>query len=181
MKIVVINGGTRTGGNTYILTEKAVQGLAAEFIHLREYRIQPIEDFRHDPNGFRPVMDDYDSIVERILPCDILIFATPIYWFGMSGTLKLFIDRWSQTMRDPKYPDFKEQMSAKQAYVIAAGGDNPKLKGLPLIEQFGHIFEFMGMSFEGYVLGEGNRPGDIIFDQQAIEAAGRLLKRSDAV
>ncbi|MEC1750601.1 flavodoxin family protein [Bacillus mojavensis] len=181
MKIAVINGGTRTGGNTDILTEKAVQGLAAESIHLREYRIQPIEDFRHDSNGFRPVMDDYDSIVERILPCDILIFATPIYWFGMSGTLKLFIDRWSQTMRDPKYPDFKQQMSAKQAYVIAAGGDNPKIKGLPLIEQFGHIFDFMGMSFEGYVLGEGNRPGDILYDQQAIEAAGRLLKRSDAV
>ncbi|AZV49827.1 NAD(P)H-dependent oxidoreductase [Bacillus halotolerans] len=181
MKIAVINGGTRTGGNTDILTEKAVQGLAAESIHLREYRIQPIEDFRHDSNGFRPVMDDYDSIVERILPCDILIFATPIYWFGMSGTLKLFIDRWSQTMRDPRFPDFKEQMSAKQAYVIADGGDNPKIKGLPLIEQFGHIFDFMGMSFEGYVLGEGNRPGDIIFDQQAIEAAGRLLKRSDAV
>ncbi|MEC1736817.1 flavodoxin family protein [Bacillus mojavensis] len=181
MKIAVINGGTRTGGNTDILTEKAVQGLAAESIHLREYRIQPIEDFRHDSNGFRPVMDDYDSIVERILPCDILIFATPIYWLGMSGTLKLFIDRWSQTMRDPRFPDFKEQMSAKQAYVIAVGGDNPKIKGLPLIEQFGHIFDFMGMSFEGYVLGEGNRPGDIIFDQQAIEAVGRLLKRSDAV
>ncbi|MCY9188072.1 flavodoxin family protein [Bacillus mojavensis] len=181
MKIAVINGGTRTGGNTDILTEKAVQGLAAESIRLREYRIQPIEDFRHDSNGFWPVMDDYDSIVERILPCDILIFATPIYWFGMSGTLKLFIDRWSQTMRDPRFPDFKEQMSAKQAYVIAVGGDNPKIKGLPLIEQFGHIFDFMGMSFEGYVLGEGNRPGDIIFDQQAIEAVGRLLKRSDAV
>ncbi|MGX4767663.1 flavodoxin family protein [Bacillus mojavensis] len=181
MKIAVINGGTRTGGNTGILTEKAVQGLAAESIHLREYRIQPIEDFRHDSNGFRPVVDDYDSIVERILPCDILIFATPIYWFGMSGTLKIFIDRWSQTMRDPRFPDFKEQMSAKQAYVIAAGGDNPKIKGLPLIEQFGHIFDFMGMSFEGYVLGEGNRPGDILYDQQAIEVAGRLLKRSDAV
>ncbi|QNH40374.1 flavodoxin family protein [Bacillus sp. PAMC26543] len=181
MKIAVINGGTRLGGNTDILAEKAVQGFGTEHIHLRKYQIQPIEDLRHAQGGFRPVQDDYDSIIERVLVCEILVFATPIYWFGMSGTLKLFIDRWSQTMRDPRFPDFKEQMSAKQAYVIAAGGDNPKIKGLPLIEQFGHIFDFMGMSFEGYVLGEGNRPGDIIFDQQAIEAAGRLLKRSDAV
>jgi len=55
------------------------------------------------------------------------------------------------------------------------------IKGLPLIEQFGHIFDFMGMSFEGYVLGEGNRPGDILRDHQALSAASRLLKRSDAI
>lgn len=88
----------------------------------------------------------------------------------MSGTLKLFIDRWSQTLRDPRFPDFKQQMRAKQAYVIAVGGDNPKIKGLPLIQQFDHIFGFMGMSFKGYVLGEGNRPGDILLDSQALYA-----------
>ncbi|WP_330942447.1 flavodoxin family protein [Bacillus velezensis] len=181
MKIAVINGGTRSGGNTDILAEKAVQGFDVEHIHLRKYRIRPVEDLRHAQGGFRPVQDDCDSIIERILPCDILVFATPIYWFGMSGTLKLFIDRWSQTLRDPRFPDFKQQMSAKQAYVTAVGGDNPKLKGLPLIQQFEHIFHFMGMSFKGYVLGEGNRPGDILHDQQALSAASRLLKRSDAI
>ena len=84
MKIAVINGGTRSGGNTDILAEKAVQGFDAEHIHLRKYRIL-VEDLRHAQGGFRPVQDDCDSIIERILPCDILVFATPIYWFGMSG------------------------------------------------------------------------------------------------
>ncbi|MDZ5720922.1 flavodoxin family protein [Bacillus sp. SXabc123] len=181
MKIAVINGGTRSGGNTDLLAEKAVQGFDAEHIHLRKYQIQPIEDLRHAQGGFRSVQDDYDSIIERILPCDILVFATPIYWFGMSGTLKLFIDRWSQTLRDPRFPDFKQQMRAKHAYVIAVGGDNPKLKGLPLIQQFEHIFHFMGMPFKGYVLGEGNRPDDILHDHQALNAASSLLKRSDAL
>ncbi|MGT8909106.1 flavodoxin family protein [Bacillus subtilis] len=181
MKIAVINGGTRSGGNTDVLAEKAVQGFDTEHIYLQKYRIQPIEDLRHAQGGFRPVQDDYDSIIERILHCHILVFATPIYWFGMSGTLKLFIDRWSQTLRDPRFPDFKQHMSVKQAYVIAVGGDNPKIKGLPLIQQFEHIFHFIGISFKGYVLGEGNRPGDILRDHQALSAAGRLLKRSDAI
>ncbi|PAF02336.1 hypothetical protein CHH68_01960 [Bacillus velezensis] len=52
---------------------------------------------------------------------------------------------------------------------------------LPLIQQFEHIFHFMGMSFKGYVLGEGNRPGDILHDHQALSAASSLLKRSDAL
>lgn len=181
MKIAVINGGTRSGGNTDTLAEKAVQGFDAEHIYLRKYRIQPIEDLRHAHGGFRPVQDDYDSLIERILPCDILVFATPIYWFGMSGPLKLFIDRWSQTLRDPRFSDFKQQMSAKQAYVTAVGGDNPKIKGLPMIQQFEHIFDFIGLPFKGYVVGEGNRPGDILHDHQALSAAGCLLKRSDAI
>ncbi|MCY8516998.1 flavodoxin family protein [Bacillus atrophaeus] len=181
MNIAVINGGTRPGGNTELLTEKAVQGLAADNINLRDYRIEPIEDLRHTQGGFQAAADDYDSIIERILPNDILIFATPIYWYGMSGTLKNFVDRWSQTMRDPNYCDFKTRMSAKMAYVIAVGGDEPTRKGLPLIQQFEYIFDFMGISFGGYVLGEGNRPGDILHDQHALSAASQLLKRSDFI
>lgn len=144
MKIAVINGGTRSGGNTDVLAEKAVQGFDAEHIYLQKYRIRPIEDLRHAQGGFRPVQDDYDSIIERILQCHILVFATPIYWFGMSGTLKLFIDRWSQTLRDPRFPDFKQQMSVKQAYVIAVGGDNPKIKGSAADSAIRTYFSFYG-------------------------------------
>ena len=37
-------------------------------------------------------------------------------------------------------------------YVVIVGGDNPKLKALPLISQFQYIFEFVGSSFEGYII-----------------------------
>ncbi|MDA7027530.1 flavodoxin family protein [Bacillus sp. CLL-7-23] len=178
MSIAVINGGTRTNGNTELLTKKVIQGQDAETIHLKEYHIQPIEDLRHTETGFPSIADDYDSIIERILPHDTLIFATPIYWYGMSGTLKIFIDRWSQTMRDQHYPDFKARLATKQAYVVAVGGDHPRIKGLPLIQQFAYIFSFVGISFRGYVLGEGNRPGDILEDQQALHTASGLLNGS---
>jgi multimeric flavodoxin WrbA len=177
MTIAVIYGGTRPNGNTEILTEYAIQGLDVEKIYLRDYNVQPIVDQRHAEEGFQEINDDYNSIIERILKHDILIFATPIYWYSMSGTMKNFIDRWSQTLRDPKFPDFKTNMSSKQAYVIAVGGDDPYLKGLPLIQQFQYIFDFMGISFKGYVLGKGNKPCDIYQDKQAIFAAEQLLKK----
>ena len=80
-------------------------------------------------------------------------------------------------MRDEKFPDFKKQLGSKKAYVVAVGGDNPYLKGLPLIQQFNYIFEFMGMSFGGYVLGQARRPGDISDDATAISAAVHLNKK----
>lgn len=92
----------------------------------------------------------------------------------MSGTMKNFIDRWSQTLRDSKYPNFKTTMATKKAYVIAVGGDNPYVKGQPMIQQFQHIFDFMGTKFEGYILGAGNKPGDINEDEKALLAAQQL-------
>lgn len=177
MVIAVIYGGTRENGNTEILTEQAIQGLAVERIILRDYKIQSIEDLRHNQFGFQKVDDDYNLLIDRILPHDILIFSTPIYWYGMSGILKNFIDRWSQTMRDSKYPNFKNRMSDKKAYVVTVGGDEPSLKGLPLIQQFQYIFDFIGIQFEGYIIGRGNRPGDIYQDKEALFAASQILKK----
>jgi multimeric flavodoxin WrbA len=174
MSIAVIYGSTRKNGNTEELTEIAIQDLEVEKIYLRNYEIKPIHDQRHVDSGFSPVEDDYDYLIDRMMNHDTLIFATPIYWYSMSGLMKNFVDRWSQTMRDPKFPGFKEQLGTKKAYVIAVGGDNPRLKGLPLIQQFNYTFEFMGISFEGYVLGKASRPGDILNDQVAFAIATDL-------
>ncbi|HEX7064360.1 MAG TPA: flavodoxin family protein [Bacillales bacterium] len=181
MTIAVICGGTRPNGNTEILTDRAVQGLAADKIYLKDYHIQPIEDKRHTPDGFQEINDDFHSIIDRVMICDILVFSTPIYWYGMSGTMKDFIDRWSQVMRHPDYSDFKKRMAEKQAYVITVGGDKPYLKGLPLIQQFQYIFDFVTLPFEGYILGKGNKPGDIDQDQKAWFAAGQLQQKLSAL
>ena len=177
MSIAVIYGGTRPDGNTEALTKAATQGLVAEEIYLKDYSIEPILDKRHAEEGFSEVNDDYNQIIDRILPHDVLIFSTPIYWYSMTGIMKNLIDRWSQTLRDSKYPDFKKQISQKRAYVIAVGGDKPYTKGLPMIQQFQHIFDFVGITFEGYIIGEGNRPGDIDKDLKALFAAEQLRKK----
>lgn len=74
------------------------------------------------------------------------------------------------------YPDFKKQLAQKKAYVIAVGGDDPYVKGLPMIQQFQYIFDFMGISFEGYILGDGNKPRDILNDKNALYAVAQLQK-----
>jgi multimeric flavodoxin WrbA len=172
--ITVIDGGTRPNGNSAILTNQVIEGLSVEKILLRDYTIYPIIDMRHALEGFQNRNDDYPTIIDQVLAGDILIFSTPIYWYSMSGLMKNFVDRWSQSLRDANYPDFKAKMSTKKAYVIGVGGDNPHVKGLPMIQQFQHIFEFMGIEFGGYILGVGNKPGDILQDKNALFAAAQL-------
>ncbi|MCQ6268058.1 flavodoxin family protein [Fictibacillus sp. WQ 8-8] len=172
MKIAAIIGSSRTDGNTQQLTEMALEGIEYTPIILKEKQITPIDDLRHADGGFQPVADDYDRVIDMVLEHDILIFATPVYWYGMSGLMKNFVDRWSQSLRDSRF-EFKRKMSQKKAYVVTCGGDQPKIKALPLIQQFQHIFDFMGMSFQEYIIGTANAPHDILKDEQAIAEAKR--------
>lgn len=174
MTIVVIYGSTRPNGNTEFLTEKAIAGLNVEKIYLREYSILQIEDHRHSTQGFSEVVDDFNKVIDRVLPHETLIFVTPIYWYSMSGIMKVFIDRWSQAMRDSNYPNFRKRISEKKAFVIAVGGDKPYIKGLPMIQQFQYIFDYFGASFEGYIIGKASKPNEMEFDEYALSSAEAL-------
>jgi multimeric flavodoxin WrbA len=169
-KILVINGSSRADGNTEQLTAIMLEDLSHTHINLRDYVIEPIIDKRHTVEGFSPVDDDYDQIIQSVLEHDILIFATPLYWYGMSGYMKNFIDRWSQSLRDKRF-DFKKEMGMKKGFVVICGGDDPYMKGLPLVQQFQYIFDFVGLEYIGYIIGKGNAPGEVLKDERAIAHA----------
>ncbi|WFA05008.1 flavodoxin family protein [Bacillus sp. HSf4] len=177
MGIAVICGSSRKGGNTEALVDLLIDGLDADKICLHDYHIESVQDYRHvEARPFYPD-DDYRELINKVLENDIVVFATPIYWFGMSGRMKYFIDRWSQTLIEMGRDQFKQQMSAKTAYVIAVGDDEPHIKGLPLIQQFQYIFDFMGMAFGGYIIGKGNRPGAVLNDSAALFSANELRQK----
>jgi len=176
MKIIVFHGSTRVNGNTEYLTYQAVSREEGTHIFLRDFAVQPIVDQRHDEGGFQDVEDDHKQLIDQLLTHDIIVFSTPIYWYSMSGPMKIFIDRWSQILRDPEYTHFRETLRKKKVYLIAVGGDTPKVKGLPLIQQFNYICQFYGMSFEGYVIGKASKPGEIVHDEAAIQEAKMLIK-----
>lgn len=175
MKILALYGSSRENGNSEQLADYALDGLKVTKIYLRNKKILPVADGRHLPEGFHPVDDDYESIITQVMEHDIIFFITPLYWYGMSGLMKNFIDRWSQSLRNPNY-DFKANMKDKKAYVIVTGGDSIKVKGLPLVQQFQLIFDFMSMRFEAYILGVGNKPGEVMNDPRALHEA-RLLNQ----
>ncbi|WP_416148215.1 flavodoxin family protein [Salipaludibacillus sp. HK11] len=171
MNIMAILGSSRRNGNTEYLVDRALSGVAFKKRFLLDYQINPIIDKRHTSEGFSKVDDDYERLFAEFMKQDIIIFATPLYWFGMSGQLKLFFDRWSQYMRDDKY-DFKHLMSRKKAYVIVTGDNpNPKIAALPLIQQFQHIFTYTGVQFADYIIGQGNKPEEIKNDSFSLHTA----------
>ncbi|MCF8565532.1 flavodoxin family protein [Alicyclobacillus tolerans] len=173
MKVCALYGSSRKRGNSELLAEKLLEHLDYAKRYLSDFQIDPIVDQRHVPGGFADVQDDYSGLIRELLDYDILVFVTPVYWYGMSGRMKNFVDRWSQSLRD-KSLSFKEKMQKTQSYVVIVGGDDPQRKSKPLVEQFEFIFDFMGMQLEGIVVGDGNEPGDVLNDQAAMQTAAKF-------
>lgn len=170
MKTLCLLGSTRKNGNSEYLAGKILEGTDHTVVHLADKHIEAIHDQRHAEGGFDPIHDDYDQLIELIFSHDVILFATPLYWYGMSGPMKNFFDRWSQYLRDERF-NLKEELARKKAYVAVTGGTSAKIKGLPLIQQFEYIFEFVGMEFADYIIGAGVKPGEVKEDHIALAKA----------
>ncbi|QKS72940.1 NAD(P)H-dependent oxidoreductase [Paenalkalicoccus suaedae] len=172
MRTLVLLGSTRNASNSTLLAARLTQGVPHTTARLTDYTINPIVDQRHDEGGFTPVDDDFKELARHMINHDRIIFATPLYWYGMSGPMKNFVDRWSQYLRDTSMP-FKASLAEKEAYVIITGGPHSKSKGLPLVTQFHYICDFVGMKLVDYVIGRGVRPGEVTNDLNALATIDR--------
>lgn len=70
----------------------------------------------------------------------------------------------------------------KKYLILIIGGDNPHTKAQPLVNQFKLIFEFMNITNYRFLIGEGNKPYDVLNDSQFIKELANInlaLKKGD--
>jgi multimeric flavodoxin WrbA len=88
MKTVLILGSSRHNGDTAKLTQFIQEKTNWEIVNLSDYNIS-YYDYEH-----KNATDDFLTLMERLLTeYDAFIFATPVYWYSMSGIMKVFFDR----------------------------------------------------------------------------------------
>ena len=97
MKIVIINGSARRG-NTLTAIDAFIKGASEK---------NEIEIIQPDRLHIAPCkgcgvcqcykgcidQDDTNPTIDKITAADVILFATPVYWWGMTGQLKLVIDK----------------------------------------------------------------------------------------
>lgn len=174
MKIIALYGSMRRKSNSELLADEVLKDIQHTKRYLTDFHIEPIDDRRHDPKGFTNFGgDDYRKLISEILSYDVIIYVTPIYWYGMSGVMKHFIDRFTESLRDDEL-SFKERMQNIKHFAVIVGGDSPYEKGKPLVKQFEYIFDFIGAKLDGWIIGDGNKPGEVLEDEKALEAAKEM-------
>lgn len=97
--VVIISSSPRAGGNSETLANEFARGAResgnnVEVIRLRDYNIKYcIGCYACRSAGQCFQNDGMNEIAQKLLEADVIVLATPVYFYSMSGQLKVFIDR----------------------------------------------------------------------------------------
>ena len=100
MKVLVLQASPNLKGSTAILVDEFCRGAreaghAVERVDVRKLKISPCTGcVACGYEGPCVQHDDMDGLRARILSADMLVLATPLYYYGMTAQLKTVIDRF---------------------------------------------------------------------------------------
>ena len=98
-KIIVISTSLRTGSNSDMLADQFIEGAKAASHEVEKISLAG-KDIRFCKGclacqklGKCVIKDDVNDIMQKVLNADVVCWATPIYYYEMSGQMKTLIDR----------------------------------------------------------------------------------------
>jgi multimeric flavodoxin WrbA len=130
-KVLIISSSPRKGGNSDVLCDQFLLGAkeaghAVEKVFLREHKINYCLGCGVCNNTHVCVQkDDMKGLLDKMVNADVIVLATPVYFYTMDAQLKTFIDRCV-----PRYTE----ISNKEIYFIVAAADTNKNNLAPTIE-----------------------------------------------
>ena len=139
MNILVLNGSPRKGNTLAAINafaEGASEKHTVEIIDTYKLNIKPCMACESCGCSNGCVFDDDSNMIaDKMIAADMVVFATPVYWWGISAQLKLVVD---------KLYCKAAHMKGKKIGVIACGGSPVGSEQYHLIEgQFKCIASFL--------------------------------------
>lgn len=142
MKNVVIVGSSRNDGDTSNLTNVLIEKSEWDVIDLNDYEFS-YYDYKHGNKN-----DDSLNLMKRIIEkYDTLIFATPVYWYSMSGIMKVFFDRITDLLEIEK--DLGRKLRGKNMAAISCSIGNNLGESFWL--PFSETAKYLGMNYFGHI------------------------------
>lgn len=99
-KVLILSSSSRQGGNSDLLAQRFAAGAQAaghevELIELAQKKINYCHGCYYCANhdGHCCQKDDAEAIVDKMVGADVIVFATPTYFYSMAGQMKVLIDR----------------------------------------------------------------------------------------
>ena len=174
--VLIISSSLRGGSNSEILAHEAEKGAieagnVVEFINLKGKDIKfCIGCLACQKTGKCVQKEDMAEMIAKVQNADVLIFATPIYYYEMSGQLKTFLDRCN--------PLYGQDNKFKDVYLITSSYDDAKnASDIAANGLGGWVACFEQSRLAGVLAGGGlNEPKDVIINENLLHKAYELGK-----
>lgn len=173
MKILILSGSPRKQGNTDLLVEAFKEGASAnhqvETVSVHDYKVAPCMGcnacFRSEKHTCVQ-KDDMTCIYEKLANADMLVIASPVYFYGLSAQIKAVIDRCHNPIRDTFH-------IKKAALLLVGAASLPELFD-SILAQYQLCLHFFQIEDAGKVLVRGVKEKGDIRDTEALKEAYAL-------
>lgn len=153
MKILVLTGSPRKNGNSNTLADNFIKG-ATEKGHevvrfdAAEREVHPcIACNSCGMDGPCVFDDDFEFVRKHIIDAKLVVFATPMYYFGISSQLKAVIDRF--------YAINGQIHVHKKAVLLMCYANNSRQNELPIVTHYEELLSYLGWEDAGRVIAPG--------------------------
>lgn len=121
-RVIVISTSLRAGSNSDMLADKFVEGAQAAGHEVEKISLvgKEIKFCRGcmacQKLGRCAINDDVNDIMAKVLAADVVCWATPIYYYEMSGQMKTLIDRMNAM--------YSQEYSFREVYMLTTAAEN---------------------------------------------------------
>ena len=174
-RVLIIETSLRKGSNSDMLAEHFARGAQeagnkVEIVSLKGRKIAFCTGcFACQNEGHCVIRDDADEITEKMLESDVIVWATPIYYYEMSGQMKTMIDRANSLYpRDYKFRD---------VYLLSTAAEDEDYvdsRAVAGVQGWADCFE--KAAFRGKVFAGGVNERGEIKEHKALDEAYKLGK-----
>ncbi|MGC8491371.1 MAG: flavodoxin family protein [Syntrophobacteraceae bacterium] len=186
MKVVSLLGSPRKNANSSLVAERfcaTAQNLGAE---VRSFTLNDL-DFRGCQGCYvcktkldRCVLkDDLAEVLEAVRETDILVLASPVYFWDVSAQMKAFLDRCFSFL----VPDFmtnpnRSRLAPGKKLVFILTQNNPDPNSFTnIFEKFDYFFRGFGFTDTRQIRAFGTRePGEVEANREVMETAVRTAE-----
>jgi multimeric flavodoxin WrbA len=179
-RMMVVSSSPRKDSNSEILADAVAAaakkaGADVDKVRLTELKIgfcRGCDACQKSPETPCAQKDDMAGLLQRLRLADAIVLASPIYFFALSGQMKVFLDR---TYALGGGGDFSA-LKGKAAAVVLTYGDADMLTSgaLNALGTFRDAFSFLGIRNVGCVQASCSLPGGIRDNARALEEASDL-------
>lgn len=179
-KVLIISSSYRKDSNSAALAAKVgegakISGHEVELIDISRLEIRPCRGCESciQPKAKSCVtQDDMQALYPKIREADVLILASPIYWFTMCGQLKQFIDRCYAVAVPPEHIGTSPFAEKKIGAIFVYGDEDPLVSGcVNAVRTVEDICRYTGAEWLGALYGSAYGVGEIRENGEIMEKA----------
>lgn len=160
-KVLILSGSPRKGGNSDILCDEFLRGAEesgndVEKIRVSSKKIAPCRGcyYCNEHNGLCVHKDDMAEILQKMIDADVLVLASPVYFYSVDAQIKALIDRTVARWLEVKDKEFY--------YIVTMADANVRSADASLACFRGYADCVSGAVEKGFIIGSGvYEPGEI--------------------